>query len=50
MADVPETRYALLGDMHIAYQVIGNGPDLVLVPTTQHPIDLIWDELPSERE
>ena len=28
---VPETRYARSGDVHIAYQVIGDGPiDLVL--------------------
>jgi class 3 adenylate cyclase/pimeloyl-ACP methyl ester carboxylesterase len=44
MAVVPETRYALLGDAHIAYQVIGEGPDLLFLPSTQHPIDLIWDE------
>jgi len=30
---LPETRYAKSGDVHIAYQVIGNGPiDLVFVP------------------
>ena len=29
----PETRYAKSGDVHIAYQVTGNGPiDLVWVP------------------
>jgi pimeloyl-ACP methyl ester carboxylesterase len=29
----PETRYAKSGDVHIAYQVVGNGPlDLVWVP------------------
>ena len=29
----PETRYALSGDVHIAYQVTGDGPfDLVFVP------------------
>jgi class 3 adenylate cyclase len=29
----PETRYAKSGEMHIAYQVVGDGPiDLVLVP------------------
>jgi hypothetical protein len=29
----PETRYAKSGDVHIAYQVTGNGPlDLILVP------------------
>ena len=30
---VPETRYARSGDVHIAYQVVGEGPfDLVVVP------------------
>jgi hypothetical protein len=30
---IPETRYAKSGDVHIAYQVIGEGPvDLVFVP------------------
>jgi hypothetical protein len=29
----PETRYVKSGDIHIAYQVMGDGPfDLVLVP------------------
>ena len=29
----PETRYAKSGDVHIAYQVLGDGPvDLVFVP------------------
>lgn len=29
----PTTRYAKTGDLHIAYQVLGDGPvDLVFVP------------------
>jgi class 3 adenylate cyclase len=44
MTDVPETRYALMGDAHVAYQVLGDGPDLLVVPSAQHPIDLLWDE------
>ena len=29
----PETRYVRAGDVHIAYQVVGDGPiDLVYVP------------------
>jgi pimeloyl-ACP methyl ester carboxylesterase len=32
MANIPETRYAKNGDVHVAYQVMGSGPfDLVLV-------------------
>jgi hypothetical protein len=30
---LPETRYALSGDVNIAYQVMGDGPvDIILVP------------------
>ncbi len=33
-AMAPETRYARSGDIHIAYQVVGDGPvDLLWVPT-----------------
>ena len=33
MICMPETRYAKSGNVHIAYQVMGNGPlDVVLVP------------------
>ena len=44
MTGVPETRYARLGDAHIAYQMLGDGPDLLFVPVASFPIDLIWDE------
>ena len=44
MSSVPETRYARYGDAHIAYQVLGDGPDLLFVPLASMPIDLIWDE------
>ena len=43
----PETRYALSGDVHIAYQVIGEGPfDLVFVPGYVTHMELQW-RLPS---
>src|SRR5258708_36756101 len=30
---LPETRYALSGDVNVAYQVMGNGPvDIIVVP------------------
>jgi class 3 adenylate cyclase/pimeloyl-ACP methyl ester carboxylesterase len=39
-----ETRYAKRGDVHIAYQVVGEGPvDLVYVRDPM-PADLIWQE------
>jgi pimeloyl-ACP methyl ester carboxylesterase len=42
---LPETRYARSGDVHIAYQVIGNGPfDLVFVPGFISHVDHVWDE------
>lgn len=38
-----ETRYALSGDVHIAYQVIGDGPfDLVFVPGFVTHMELQW--------
>jgi len=41
----PETRYALSGDVNIAYQVVGNGPfDLVFVPGWVSHLDHYWDE------
>jgi class 3 adenylate cyclase/pimeloyl-ACP methyl ester carboxylesterase len=44
VALAPETRYARDGDHHLAYQVLGDGDDLLYVPTGTTPIDLIWDE------
>jgi pimeloyl-ACP methyl ester carboxylesterase len=38
-----ETRYALSGDVHIAYQVTGEGPfDLVFVPGFVTHMELQW--------
>ena len=46
----PETRYALSGDVHIAYQVVGEGPiDLVFVPGWITHLELGWDD-PLEAE
>src|SRR5262245_8167925 len=43
MADVPETRYAKSGDIHIAYHVVGSGPiDIVWVPGFVSHIELMW--------
>jgi class 3 adenylate cyclase len=40
-----QTEYARSGDLHIAYQVVGNGPiDLVYVPGWVSHIDLAWEE------
>jgi len=41
----PETRYAKSGDVHIAYQVVGDGQiDLVLVPGFVSHVECIWEE------
>jgi DNA-binding SARP family transcriptional activator/pimeloyl-ACP methyl ester carboxylesterase len=40
----PATRYATSGDVHIAYQVIGQGgPDIVFVPGIFSHLDLWWE-------
>ena len=41
----PRTRYAKSGDVHIAYQVVGEGPlDLVYVPGWISNVELTWEE------
>ena len=40
----PDTRYAKAGDVHVAYQVVGEGPpDLVLVSTWFSHVEARWD-------
>ena len=41
--DVPETRYARSGDLNIAYQTFGEGPDLVLIPPLVSNVELSWE-------
>lgn len=39
----PVTRYALSGDAHIAYQVLGEGPrDLILIPGFVSNVETAW--------
>jgi class 3 adenylate cyclase/pimeloyl-ACP methyl ester carboxylesterase len=41
----PETRYARSGELHIAYQVLGEGPiDLLWVPTWIWQVEHMWEE------
>jgi pimeloyl-ACP methyl ester carboxylesterase len=40
----PTTRYAKSGDTHIAYQVFGEGPDLIMAPGFVSHIENYWDE------
>ena len=44
MTDVPESRYAILNEDRIAYQVFGKGEvDLLWVPASGDCIELRWD-------
>jgi len=41
----PKTQYTRSGDLHIAYQVVGQGPlDLVYVPGWVSHVELAWEE------
>jgi len=40
----PTTHYAKSSDIHIAYQVFGEGPDLVMAPGFVSHIENYWDE------
>src|SRR5215208_1736077 len=43
MADIPATRYVKSDDVHIAYQVIGDGPrDLLFVPGFVSNVEALW--------
>src|SRR5205085_12132510 len=47
---LPETFYAKSGDVHIAYQVVGEGPiDLVYSPSTVSNLEVSWEWPPFER-
>ena len=44
---VPDTRYARLGDLHLAYQVVGKGPpDILLLDQWFGHVDAQWDVVP----
>jgi class 3 adenylate cyclase len=46
----PQTRYARSGDVHVAYQVFGEGDlDLVIVPGFITHVELAWEHGPSAR-
>ena len=41
----PETKYAKSGDLHIAYQIVGEGPvDLIFVHGWISHIEILWEE------
>src|SRR6185295_15756379 len=44
---IPETRYARLGGLHLAYQVLGSGPpDILLLDQWFSHVDAQWDVPP----
>ncbi|HEY6571013.1 MAG TPA: alpha/beta hydrolase, partial [Candidatus Limnocylindrales bacterium] len=44
---IPETRYARLGELHLAYQVLGDGPpDILLLDQWFGNLDAQWDVPP----
>ena len=44
--DPPPPRYTQAGRASIAYQVIGEGPDVVLVPGFLDHLEAIWQDAP----
>jgi pimeloyl-ACP methyl ester carboxylesterase len=48
--DIPDTRYAWIGDSAIAYQVVGDGAiDLVYLPPSFSNLDVHWEYPPHAR-
>ena len=46
----PETRYARSGDVHVAYQVFGEGDiDVVVVPGFFTHLEMVWEHEPAAR-
>src|SRR5947209_14570083 len=42
-SDPPRTRYAQSGDLSIAYQTIGEGPDLLFLPGWISQVEHVWE-------
>jgi class 3 adenylate cyclase len=45
----PKTRYARSGDDHVAYQVFGDGPDMLFVPGWVSHVEMAWELPPLAR-
>jgi hypothetical protein len=44
MGERPRTQYARNGDVHLAFQVVGDGAlDLLLIDTWVHHVEAVWD-------
>ena len=49
VAMMPETHFAAVEDLHLAYQVVGEGPlDVVFVPDWMNHLEAQWEEPASE--
>jgi pimeloyl-ACP methyl ester carboxylesterase len=50
VVEVPESRYAKSGDVHLAYEVVGDGPvDVVVVPDWVLNVEVSWGLEPYRR-
>ncbi|HET9672327.1 MAG TPA: adenylate/guanylate cyclase domain-containing protein [Actinomycetota bacterium] len=44
MTEQPGTRFARVGDVHLAYQVVGDGPvEILFVDTWVHHVEAVWE-------
>ncbi len=44
LSDIPEVRYAKNGRVHIAYQIVSDGPfDLLAIPPSAQNIQACWE-------
>ena len=46
MAAFPQTRFVRSGDVDLAYQVLGAGQDLIVIPGLPSHLEVMW-ELPE---
>ena len=44
MGSIPQTRYALSSEVSIAYQTVGDGPDLIFCSGIFSNLDVMWEE------
>jgi class 3 adenylate cyclase len=44
MVSIPQTRYALSSEVAIAYQTVGDGPDLIFSSGIFSNLDVMWEE------
>ena len=50
MGEKPKTQYARNGDVHLAFQVVGEGAlDLFLIDTWVPHVEAVWDS-PTSRD